>query len=83
MLDLFVLVPFHSEQVENYNLLVHGQVQNLYKVNKKFYYITINRHLLIGPDAYPLRSIKLHITWAAGFSHSILVTKNRLHRNFP
>ena len=25
---------------------------------------------------------KLHITWAAGFSHSIVVTKNRLYRNF-
>ena len=41
------------------------------------------RHILIGPDAYPLESIKLHITWAAGFSHSILVTKNSFHRNFP
>ena len=29
------LVPFHSGQVENFNLLVLGQVQNLYKVDKK------------------------------------------------
>ena len=43
----------------------------------------MNRHLMICPDAYPLESIKLHIAWAAGFSHSILGTKNRLHRNFP
>ena len=36
MPDLSDLVPFHSGQVENFNLLVLGQVQNLYKVNKKF-----------------------------------------------
>ena len=30
-----------------------------------FYYI-IYKHLLIGPDAYPLESIKLHIAWFAG-----------------
>ena len=34
MPDLSDLVPFHSGQVENFNLLVLGQVQNLYKVNK-------------------------------------------------
>ena len=33
MPDLSDLVPFHSGQVENYNLLVLGQVQNLYNVN--------------------------------------------------
>ena len=27
---------------------------------------SINKHLLIGPDAYPLESIKLHIAWLAG-----------------
>ena len=27
---------------------------------------SINKHLLIGPDAYPLKSIKLHIAWLAG-----------------
>ena len=37
------LVPFHSGQVENFNLLVLGQVQNLYKVNKNFvFHIFIN-----------------------------------------
>ena len=43
--------------------------------------LPINRHLLIGPDAYPLESIKLHMAWAAGFSHLILVTENRLSKN--
>ena len=33
MPDLSDLVPFHSGQVENFNLLVLGQVQNLCKVN--------------------------------------------------
>ena len=28
--------------------------------------ISINKHILIGPDAYPLESIKLHIAWFAG-----------------
>ena len=27
---------------------------------------SIKKHLLIGPDAYPLESIKLHIAWFAG-----------------
>ena len=27
---------------------------------------SINKHLLIGPDAYPLESIKLHTAWLAG-----------------
>ena len=36
MPDLSDLVPFHSGQVENFNLLVLGQEQNLYKVNKIF-----------------------------------------------
>ena len=31
MPDLSDLVPFHSGQVGNFNLLVLGQVQNLYK----------------------------------------------------
>ena len=39
MPDLSDLVPFHSGQVENFNLLVLGQVQNLYKVNKILYFI--------------------------------------------
>ena len=33
------LVPFHSGQVENFNLLVLGKVQNLYKVNRILYFI--------------------------------------------
>ena len=32
MPDLFDLVPFHSGQVDNFNLLVLGQLQILYKV---------------------------------------------------
>ena len=32
MPDLSDLVSFHSGQVDNFNLLVLGQVQNLYKV---------------------------------------------------
>ena len=43
MPDLSDLVPFHSGQVENFNLLVLGQVQNLYKVNKILYF-----HILIN-----------------------------------
>ena len=39
MPDLSDLVPFHSGQVENFNLLVLGQVQNLYNVNKILYFI--------------------------------------------
>ena len=41
MPDLSDLVLFHSGQVENFNLLVLGQVQNLYKVNKILYFILI------------------------------------------
>ena len=39
MPDLSDLVPFHSGQVENFNLLVLGQLQHLYKVNKILYFI--------------------------------------------
>ena len=39
MPDLSDLVPFHSGQVEIFNLLAHGQVQNLYKVNEISYFI--------------------------------------------
>ena len=38
MPDLSDLVPFHSGQVENFNLLVLGQVQNVYFV----FHILIN-----------------------------------------
>ena len=45
MPDLSNLVPFHSGQVENFNSLVIGQVQNLYKVNKIFvFHILITYH---------------------------------------
>ena len=48
MPDLSDLVPFHSGQVENYNLLVLRQVQNLYKVNKNFvFHISINYYEFI------------------------------------
>ena len=39
MPDLSELVPLHSGQVEIFNLLVLGQVQNLYKVNKILFFI--------------------------------------------
>ena len=39
MSDLSDVDPFHSGQVESFNLLVLGQVQNLYKVNKILYFI--------------------------------------------
>ena len=44
MPDLSDLVPFHSGQVKNFNLLVLGQVQKdkckiCYKVNKILYFI--------------------------------------------
>ena len=44
MPDLSDLVLFHSGQVDNFNLLVLGQVQNLYKVNNVLYYF----HILIN-----------------------------------
>ena len=36
-----------------------------YKINS-FIILSINKHILIGPDAYLLESIKLHIAWFAG-----------------
>ena len=36
---------------------------------KKIIIQSINKHLLIGPDAYPLESIKLHIAWFVTFRH--------------
>ena len=39
MRDLSDLVPFYSGQVEKFKLLVLGQAQNLYKVNKILYFI--------------------------------------------
>ena len=40
------LVPFHPGQVENFNLLVLGQVQNLYKVNKNCVFHILLVHML-------------------------------------
>ena len=39
MPDLSDLVPFHSGQVENFNLLVLGQLQNVDEVTKILYFI--------------------------------------------
>ena len=44
MPDLSELVPFHSGQVDNFNLLVLGQEQNLYKVNKIFVFNILINH---------------------------------------
>ena len=46
---------FHSQQVVSTLRLIYY-----------FIILSINKHLLIGPDAYPLESIKLLITWFAG-----------------
>ena len=43
MPDLSDRVLFHSGQVENFNLIVLGQMQNLYTVNENFvFHILIN-----------------------------------------
>ena len=42
MPDLSDLVPFHSGQVEKFNLLVLGQVPNLYKSKKIIIHILKN-----------------------------------------
>ena len=42
MPDLSDLVPFHSGQVENFNLLVLGQVQTCIKLIKFVFHILIN-----------------------------------------
>ena len=39
MPNLSYLVPFHSGQAENFNLLVLGQVQNCIKLIKILYFI--------------------------------------------
>ena len=60
MPDLSDLVPFHLGQVENFNLLVLGQVQNLYKVNKILYFIfcLINMSLHVA-----LKTVWILISW--------------------
>ena len=47
---------------------------------------TMHKHLLIGPEAYQLELIKLHVAWPGVFFFSpdiILVTKLKFHRIFP
>ena len=60
MPDLSDLVPFHSRQVENFNLLVLGQVQNLYKVNKILYFIF---SLIIMSSHVALKTVWIMISW--------------------
>ena len=60
MPDLSDLVPFHSGQVENFNLLVLGQVQNLYKGNKILYFIF---WLIIMSSHVALKMVWILISW--------------------
>ena len=60
MPDLSDLVPFHSGQVDNFNLLVLGQVQNLYKVNKILYLIFC---LIIMSSHVALKTVWILIRW--------------------
>ena len=53
-------VPFHSGQVENFNLLVLGQVQNLYKVAKILYFIF---WLSIMSSHVALKTVCVLISW--------------------
>ena len=61
MPDLSDLVPFHSGQVENFNILVLGQVQNLYKVNKILYFIFFL--LIIMSSHVALKTMWFLISW--------------------
>ena len=60
MPDLSDLVPFHSGQVENFNLLVLGQVQNFYQVNKILYFIF---RLIIMSSHVALKTVWILISW--------------------
>ena len=60
MPDLSDLVPFHSGQVENFNLLVLGKVQNLYKVNKILHFIFL---LIIMSSHVALKTVWILISW--------------------
>ena len=60
MPDLSDLVPFHSGQVENFNLLVLGQVQNLYKINKILCFISL---LTIMSSHVALKTVWILISW--------------------
>ena len=59
MPDLSDLVPFHSGQVENFYLLVLGQVQK-YKVNKILYFIF---WLIIMSSYVALKTMCILISW--------------------
>ena len=60
MPDLSDLVPFHSGQVENFNLLVLGQVQICYQVNKILYFIF---RLIIMSSHVALKTVSILISW--------------------
>ena len=60
MPDLSDLVLFHSGQVENFNLLVLGQVQNLYKVNNVLYFIF---WLIIMSSHVALKTVWILMSW--------------------
>ena len=60
MPDLSDLVPFHSGQVENFNLLVLGQVQICYQVNKILYFIF---RLIITSSHVALKTVLILISW--------------------
>ena len=59
MPDLSDLVPFHSGQVENFNSLVLGQVQNLHKVNFLYFIFT----LIIMSSHVALKTVWILISW--------------------
>ena len=60
MPDLSDLVPFHSGQDDNFNLIVLGKVQNLYKVNKILYLIF---SLIIMSSHVALKTVWILIRW--------------------
>ena len=60
MPDLSDLVLFHSGKVENFNLLVLGQVQNLYKVAKILYFIFL---FIIMSSHVALKTVCILISW--------------------
>ena len=61
MSDLWALVPFHSGQVENFNLLVLGQKCKIcYKVNKILYFIF---RLIIMSSHVALKTVWILISW--------------------
>ena len=59
MPNLSDLVPFHSGQVENFNSLVLGQVQNFHKVN--FLYFIFR--LIIMSSHVALKTVWILISW--------------------